>query len=104
MVSATDGSAFSGAVTVAVTIDAGTQNTGTVGAGACTHEGNGYHTYAPAQAETDGDLVAFTFVGSGAVPQTVQVFTRAATPDVNVQKINDTELTGDGDAIPWGPV
>ena len=51
MVSATDGSAFTGSVTVYVTIDAGTQAVGSVGAGACTHEGNGFHTYAPAQAE-----------------------------------------------------
>jgi hypothetical protein len=75
LVSATDGSAFTGAVTVYVTGDAGTQAAGSVGSGACTHEGQGYHTYAPAQAETNYDLVAFTFTGSGAVPATVQVFT-----------------------------
>jgi hypothetical protein len=75
MVSASDGSAFTGAVTVYVTGDAGTQAAGSVGSGACTHEGNGYHTYAPAQAETNYDLAAFTFVGSGAVPTTVQVYT-----------------------------
>ncbi|HVJ82717.1 MAG TPA: hypothetical protein VNC50_16735, partial [Planctomycetia bacterium] len=79
MVSATDGSAFTGAVTVYVTGDAGTQAVGSVGAGACTHEGNGYHTYAPAQAETNYDLVAFTFIGTGAVPATVQVYTLPAT-------------------------
>jgi len=79
MVSATDGSAFTGAVTVAVTGDAGTQATGSVGSGACTHEGNGYHTYAPAQAETNYDLVAFTFTGTGAVPVTVQVYTLPTT-------------------------
>lgn len=77
MVAAADGSAFTGSVTVAVTVDAGTQATGSVGSGACAHEGNGYHTYAPAQAETNGDLVAFTFTGSGAIPKTVQVYTRA---------------------------
>lgn len=75
MVSATDGSAFTGAVTVYVTLDAGVQAVGSVGAGACTHEGNGYHTYAPAQAETNGDLAAFTFIGTGAVPGTVQIYT-----------------------------
>lgn len=75
MVSATDGSAFTGAVTVHVTGDAGTQAVGSVGAGACTHEGNGLHSYAPAQAETNYNLIAFTFVGTGAVPTTVQVFT-----------------------------
>jgi hypothetical protein len=75
LVSATDGSAFTGSVTVYVTGDAGTQAAGSVGSGACTHEGNGYHTYAPAQAETNYDLIAFTFVGTGAVPATVQVYT-----------------------------
>lgn len=75
MVSATDGSAFSGSVTCYVTGDGGTQAAGSVSSGACTHEGNGFHTYAPAQAETNYDHVAFTFTGSGAVPATVQVYT-----------------------------
>lgn len=75
MVSASDGSAFTGSVTVYVTGDAGTQAVGSVGSGACTHEGNGYHTYAPAQAETNYDLIAFTFIGSGAIPATIQVST-----------------------------
>ena len=75
LIDASDGSAFTGSVTVAVTGDGGTQATGTVGSGACTHEGGGYHTYAPAQAETNYDLIAFTFSGSGAVPVTVQVYT-----------------------------
>lgn len=75
MVSASDGSAFTGAVTVYVTGDAGTQAVGSVGSGACTHEGNGYHTYAPAQAETNYDLIAFTFIGTGAIPATVQCYT-----------------------------
>lgn len=72
MVSAVDGSPFTGAVTVYVTIDAATQAIGSVGSGVCTHEGNGYHTYSPSQAETNGTLIAFTFVGTGAVPATVQ--------------------------------
>jgi hypothetical protein len=75
MVSASDGSAFTGAVTVYVTGDNGTQAAGSVGSGACTHEGNGYHSYAPAQAETNYDHIAFTFIGTGAIPATVQVFT-----------------------------
>lgn len=74
MVSATDGSAFTGSVTCSVTGDGGTQATGSVGSGACTHEGNGFHTYAPAQAETNYDHVAFTFTGTGAVPVTVQCY------------------------------
>ncbi|MDQ5960405.1 MAG: hypothetical protein QG592_1488 [Pseudomonadota bacterium] len=74
MCSATDGSAFTSAVTVYVTGDGGTQAAGSVGSGACTHEGNGFHTYAPAQAETDYAHVAFTFTGTGAIPATVQVY------------------------------
>ncbi len=77
MVSASDGSAFTGSVTVSVTGDGGTQATGSVGSGACTHEGGGYHTYAPAQAETNHNLVAFTFSGTGAVPVTIQVYTES---------------------------
>jgi hypothetical protein len=75
MVAAADGSAFTSAVTVSVTGDGGTQATGSVGSGACTHEGNGFHTYVPAQAETNYDHVAFTFTGTGAVPATVQIYT-----------------------------
>lgn len=75
LVTATTGAAFTGAVTVAVTGDSGTQAVGTVGAGACTHEGNGYHSYRPAQAETNYAHVAFTFTGTGAIPVTVQIFT-----------------------------
>jgi hypothetical protein len=77
MVTAADGSAFTGSITVEVTLDGGTQATGTVGSGACTHEGNGYHTYAPSQAETNGDLCAFTFHGTGAIPITKDYYTRA---------------------------
>jgi hypothetical protein len=95
MISATDGSAFTGSVTVSVTVDAGTQATGSVGSGAATHEGNGYHTYAPSQSETNGDLIAFTFTGTGAVPQTVQVYTRAPTPDVNVVQISGDSTAAD---------
>lgn len=75
MVDATTGAAFTGSVTVYVTGDAGTQAVGSVGSGACTHEGNGYHSYAPSQAETNYDHVAFTFIGTGAVPVTVQTWT-----------------------------
>lgn len=74
MVSATDGTAFTGTVSCAVTKDGGTQ---TAGGGTVTHEGNGFHSYTPTQAETDADHIAFTFTGSGAIPATVQVYTIA---------------------------
>lgn len=75
LVSKTDGSAVtSGTTTVYVTGDGGTQGAGSVGSGACTHEGQGFWTYAPAQAETNYDHVAFTFTNAAAVPVTVQVY------------------------------
>lgn len=73
MVSATDGSAFTGSVSVSVTGDGGTQAGG--GGSAPVHEGNGFHSYVPTQAETNFDHIAFTFTGTGAVPRTVQVYT-----------------------------
>lgn len=75
MISASDGSAFTGSVTVYVTGDGGTQAVGGVGSGACAHEGNGFHTYAPSQSETNFDHVAFTFTGTGAIPTTIQIYT-----------------------------
>lgn len=75
LVSKTDGTPVtSGTTTVYVTGDAGTQGAGSVGAGACTHEGNGFWTYAPAQAETNYTHVAFTFTNTSAVNATVQVW------------------------------
>lgn len=75
LVSKTDGSAVtSGTTTIYVTGDGGTQAAGSVGSGACTHEGNGYWTYAPAQAETNYDQIGFTFVNTSACNVTVQVY------------------------------
>lgn len=79
MVDVATGGAFVGVVTVYVTGDAGTQAIGTVGSGLCTAEGNGFYTYRPSAAETDYTVVAFTFVGTGAVPATVQIPTLTAT-------------------------
>ncbi len=72
LIDATTGSAFAGVVTVHVTGDAGTQATGSVGSGICTAEGNGYYSYVPSAAETNYNLVAFTFTGTNAIPKTVQ--------------------------------
>lgn len=91
MVSATDGSAFTGTVTAFITGDGGTQ----ASLGSCVHEGNGYHSYALSQANTNFDHIAFTFTGTGAIPATVQVFTNVglatasalATVDANVDAI-----------------
>ena len=73
MTTAADGTAFTGTATVVITIDGGTQSAS--GGTGPTHEGNGYHTYIPTQAETNGGIIAFTFTGAGAITTTVQVFT-----------------------------
>ena len=73
MITAADGTAFTSATTVVVTVDGGTQSAS--GGTGPTHEGNGFFTYLPTQAETNGDHIGFTFTGSGAIPTTVQVYT-----------------------------
>lgn len=73
MITAADGTIFTGAVSVLVTINNGTQTAG--GGTAPAHEGNGYHSYTPTQAETNGDHLAFTFIGTGAISATIQVYT-----------------------------
>lgn len=75
MVSAADGTAFTGAVTVRITGDHGTQVLGSVASGICVSKGNGYHSYPPSQAETNFNHIAFTFTGTGAIPVTVQLYT-----------------------------
>ncbi|NRA76700.1 MAG: hypothetical protein HRU18_00710 [Pseudoalteromonas sp.] len=72
MITISDGSNFTGTVAAEVTIDNGTK---TAGGGSVTHEGEGYHSYAPTQAETNGDHIAISFAGTGALSQTVQVYT-----------------------------
>jgi hypothetical protein len=78
LVNATTGAAFVGAVLVYVTGDGGVQALGSVGAGVCAAEGNGYYSYTPSAAETNYAHVAFTFVGTNAVPATTQVATITA--------------------------
>ena len=88
MTTASDGSNFTGTVTVVVTGDGGTQG---AGGGTVTHEGNGFHTYTPTQAETNFDHAAFTFSGTGAITVTVQVYTRY---DANLTHINNGSTSG----------
>lgn len=73
MITASDGSDFTGTVTVLITIDNGTQSAS--GGTAPAHEGNGLHSYTPTQTETNGDQLAFTFTGSGAITQTKTIYT-----------------------------
>jgi len=90
MTTVADGTAFTGAVSVLVTIDNGTQ---TAGAGtAPAHEGNGYHSYTPTQAETNGEHITFTFTGTGAITASVQVYTSV---DANIISISDDTTAAD---------
>src|SRR4051812_35427424 len=65
-----DGSEFTGQVTVYITVDGATQALGTTGSGLATHEGHGYHSYVLAQTESNGQQIAVTWVGSGALTRT----------------------------------
>lgn len=77
MNSRTDGSPLTASVSVLVTIDNGTQ---TAGGGTTTHKGNGHWNYAPTQAETNGNHLAFTFTHATGVNQTVNVYTVSYDP------------------------
>ncbi len=95
MVTISDGSDFTGTVTAEVTIDNGTK---AAGGGSVTHEGEGYHSYAPTQAETNGDHIAFSFAGTGALTQTIQVYTtfpQTVDNDVAISALNDFDPTSD---------
>lgn len=75
LINATTGADFAGAVTVYITIDNGSQAIGTVSSGICAANGNGTYTYQPSRAETNGEHIAFTFTGLGAIPVTIQAAT-----------------------------
>ena len=95
MITSADGTAFTGSVSVLVTKDNGTQTAG--GATAPVHEGNGYHSYSPTQAETNADHIAFTFTGTGAIPATVQLFTnfpQTVDNDTKISLIPTTAMRG----------
>lgn len=69
---ASTGAPFAGAVTVNVTIDTGAQ---TAGGGTVTAKGTGQFQYAPTIGETNGDTIAYQFVGVGAVDVVIEVDT-----------------------------
>ena len=73
MLSTTNGSAVTtGTPVVYIVGNNGTQSTG---AGTSAHKGNGVWAYAPTQAETNYDHIAFTMVLANAFTQTVNVYT-----------------------------
>lgn len=72
LVDSTTGAAFAGSATAFITGDAGTQTAAT---NSCVSEGNGYFSLVLTTTETDFALVAVTFIGSGAIPATIQILT-----------------------------
>lgn len=78
MVNSSTGAAFVGTVTCYVDGDNTGQVIGSVGAGICTSVGNGAYVYVPAIAETNYTIIAFTFTGTGAIPQTISIPTITA--------------------------
>ena len=94
MITISDGSNFTGSVAVEVTIDGGTKTTG---GGSVTHEGEGYHSYALTQAETNGNHIAVSFAGTGALTQTIQVYTsfpQTVDNDTKISLIPTTAMRG----------
>jgi hypothetical protein len=95
MIAISDGSVFTGTVSVDVTVDGGTQASG---GGSVTHEGGGFHTYAPTTAETNGDHIGFTFSGTGAISNTIQVYTFFPQTVDNAAGIADIPTVSEFDA------
>lgn len=83
--SRTDGSPLTSAVSVLVTGDNGTQ---TAGGGTLTHKGNGAWNYAPTQAETNFDHIAFTFTHTSGVDVTLNVYTTFPQTGDSFTKVN----------------
>jgi hypothetical protein len=84
MVNATTGAAFVGTVTCYVDGDNSGQLIGQTASGVCASVGNGAYVYVPAAAETNYTVIAFTFVGPGAVPQTVTIATITAAQSASI--------------------
>ena len=95
LITAADGTAFTGTATVLITKDNGTQSASAGTAPA--HEGNGYHSYSPTHAETYADHIAFTWTGTGAIPATVQLYTnfpQTVDNDTKISLIPTTAMRG----------
>lgn len=72
---------FAGTVTVYITGDNGVQAIGSVGSGICTGKGRGKYTYLPSQAETNYNIIDFTFTGTGCITESTMVATSVQTGD-----------------------
>lgn len=75
MINASTGAPFVGTVTCYLNGDDTGQVLGSVAAGVCSSVGNGVYVYAPTAAETNFAKIAFTFIGTGAINQTITIAT-----------------------------
>ncbi len=67
------------------------------GGGTVTEDGTtGWYKYAMSQADTNGNNIGFSFTGTGAVPQTVNIITDGSPPDVNTAKIGGQTVSASG--------
>ena len=94
--STTDGSAVTtGTTTVYVLGDGGTQASGS---GTVTHEGQGCWSYVPTQAETNYTHVAYTFVNTSAISQTVNVYPEEYNATTGRREVDVFGVSGDSTA------
>ncbi len=98
MLSAADATVLSTLVTGYVTGDGGTQ---TLGAGTLTYKARGEWSYAPTQAETNYNHIAFTFVHPSGINQLVNVYTLDYTYQAKVGLIDDNNSTDDIYTVTW---
>lgn len=88
-----DGSAVTtGTTTVYVLGDGGTQGSGS---GTVTHEGQGCWSYVPTQAETNYNHVAYTFVNSSAIAQTINVYPQVYDGTSGYLSVDVAGISGD---------
>lgn len=83
-------------VLVYVTLEDGNQALGATGGGSATHKGKGYYVYTPTAGETNANHVAYTFVATGAVPVTIQMYPVAAAQSGDAYALLASLLGTDG--------
>jgi hypothetical protein len=94
--STTNGSAVTtGTTTVYVLGDGGTQGTG---GGTVAHEGQGCWSYVPTQAETNYTHVAYTFVNTSAISQTINVYPEEYNATTGRREVDVFGVSGDSTA------
>lgn len=73
--------------------------------GTATEDGTtGWYKLALSQADTNGDNIGFSFTGSGAVPQTINIVTTACDPTSSIFGLSDlTAIKAKTDGLPAAP-